>query len=77
MLNPRAKIASCSRTTCGPLSPNCGSCDAPAEMTDDADTAVVLIEVAAIPNVMDNALIATTLRRILLFMSCSLDLLAV
>jgi hypothetical protein len=46
-------------------------------MADDADTAVVLIEVAAIPNVMDNALIATTLRRILLFMSCSLDLLAV
>jgi hypothetical protein len=46
-------------------------------MTDDAAAALVLIEVVAMPNVMDSALIAIALRRRLLFMLCSLDLLAV
>jgi hypothetical protein len=46
-------------------------------MTGDAAAVVVLMVVAAIPNVVDNAPIAMTLRRRLLFMLCSLDLLAV
>ena len=77
MLKPRAMIASCKRTTSGPLSPNWGSCATVTETTGAAATDVVLMVVAAIPNVADNAPIAMTLRRRLLFMMCSLDLLAV
>jgi hypothetical protein len=59
------------------LSPNFGSAAGAAEITGDAEAEVVLSATLAMPKVLDRTPIAMTLRRRLLFMMCSLDLLAV
>jgi hypothetical protein len=59
------------------LSPNFGSAAGAAEITGDAEADVVLSAMLAIPKVLDRRPIAIALRRRLLFMMCSLDLLAV